>query len=63
MKISESLTLCIYFISFVKSSIDGISFVVVGDFANIADMTRSNLVFDGINQMKKDSQESTPEDF
>lgn len=42
---------------------DGISFVVVGDFANSFDMQRPNAVFDGINQMKKNATPGSVEDF
>ena len=42
---------------------DGISFVVVGDFANIKDMSLANQVFDGIEQLKSTAEEGSAEDF
>jgi len=49
--------------SVVAAAKDGISFVVVGDFAKIADMKNAKRVFDDINQMKKDAVKDSPEDF
>ena len=42
---------------------DGISFVVVGDYANIKDMSISNLVFDGIESLKLNADPESAEDF
>lgn len=42
---------------------EGISFVVVGDFANINHMTPPNAVFNDINAMKQSAQRDSPEDF
>lgn len=42
---------------------DGISFVIVGDFANIRNLQRPHAVFDAIAQMKKEAEPGSPEDF
>ena len=42
---------------------DGISFVLVGDYANIRDMQRPHAVFDAISQMKSDATTDSAEDF
>ena len=42
---------------------DGISFVIVGDYANIRDMQRPHAVFDAISQMKSEAEPDSPEDF
>ena len=42
---------------------EGISFVVVGDMAEIQNMAPANAVFDSINSMKKNAAKGSPEDF
>ena len=42
---------------------DGISFVVVGDYANIRNLQRPHAVFDAIAQMKSEAEPGSPEDF
>jgi len=42
---------------------DGISFVVVGDYANIKDMQIPHAVFDAISQMKSEAEPDSAEDF
>jgi hypothetical protein len=63
--ISKSLTLSLLLgdsASLVNGK-DGISFVVVGDYANIRDMQKPDAVFDAISQMKADAQKDSVEDF
>ena len=45
------------------NSKNGISFVVIGDWANQMNLQRPKTVFDAINQMKKESSPGSPEDF
>lgn len=42
---------------------DGISFVVIGDFANIGNMKNANRVFDSINQMRANASSDSAENF
>ena len=63
MKLS---TLLLLFFSSTISELqakNGISFVVIGDWANQMNLQRPKTVFDAINQMKKESSPGSPEDF
>ena len=47
----------------VQAEKEGISFVVVGDFAHIKDMSHANTVFDSINAMKENADPDSAENF
>jgi hypothetical protein len=42
---------------------DGLSFVLVGDFGDMSDLSRAEKVFDSINYLKDKAQPESPEDF
>ena len=42
---------------------EGISFVVVGDYGVMSDLTRANAVFDAISKMKEQAESGSAEDF
>lgn len=50
-------------VSSVLAEKDGISFVVIGDFAKISDMTNANKVFDEINRIKATATPDAKENF
>ena len=45
------------------SAKDGVSFVVIGDFANLKAMGNPNKVFDNINQLKANADPNSAENF
>ena len=49
--------------SVVEAKKEGISFVVVGDFASMHDLRPANTVFDAINDLKDNADPDSPEDF
>lgn len=54
--------LLVYFVENLQAK-DGISFVVIGDYANIKDMSLANQVFDGIEKLKSNAVQDSAEDF
>jgi hypothetical protein len=42
---------------------DGLSFVLVGDFGDMSDLSRAERVFDSINYLKDKAEPGSPEDF
>ena len=63
LKINLGLSLLLGLNSIEAKAKEGISFVLVGDYANIVDMQRPHAIFDAIAQMKKEAKENSPEDF
>ena len=57
------ITFLALLIPIIRANYEGISFVVLGDFASMKNLSIANKVFDTIDSFKKEALPGSPEDF